>query len=323
MPERGRIVAFTAALVMATVLGAGCLPGGRKKEAKPPDDPLHLAHRELAAALRESKVVHRPVLLNQCGSCHVSVEDVSRLRAGDPELCFGCHEDRKKDREKEHVHAAFLMECGTCHDKHGSDHPGMLSSPVNELCGACHEVAGDPLKKAHRGVTRFSGTCVRCHDPHASKNAKIIRETGLHPAFEGGMCESCHDAEGAGGKAKLTGSETETCGACHPDRVEGKKSAHAPVAGGSCTTCHDPHRSETYALLKDSAQALCRTCHPDVPRMGHPIGGHATGDEGDLMHPKDAKKPFGCASCHDQHGSDNPHLGRKPREELCQWCHAK
>jgi hypothetical protein len=48
--------------------------------------------------------------------------------------------------------------------------------------------------KAHLGIDPAVMNCVKCHDPHASKDPGLFREA-LHAPFAARSCEECHVVE--------------------------------------------------------------------------------------------------------------------------------
>src|SRR6185369_7808579 len=77
--------------------------------------------------LVQKKVLHKPVGLGECTSCHVahSGENKSLLRDPPPTLCFRCHP--KEHFTGSHTHPPVEKgECLSCHDAHQSDSKSLL-----------------------------------------------------------------------------------------------------------------------------------------------------------------------------------------------------
>jgi predicted CXXCH cytochrome family protein len=213
--------------------------------------------------------------------------------------CLRCH--RLLTKEK-FVHQALAMGCPACHT--GIDAATVphrkttsvargLSSEQPDLCYGCHDQGMFSKKDVHPAIGMG---CTGCHNPHSSKNAKLLKTKP--PA----LCFPCHD------KAGFT-----------------KKTVHPPVASGDCMTCHNPHSSDEMALLVNKPVEVCLLCHGNITHWPHFSSGIAAGGPGpqDPMRPD---KPFYCGSCHEPHSSDTRFLFRfnvRSDKELCLHCHQK
>lgn len=228
------------------------------------------------------------------------------LSAAEKAKCLTCH---KKLIKGKFVHQALQMGCPACHSainaravphKKTNSLAQGLSSEQPDLCYGCHDQGMFTKNNVHPAV---SMGCTGCHDPHSSKNAKLLK-TKL-PA----LCFTCHDKTGFTGKF-----------------------VHPPVAGGGCMTCHSPHATDEMALLLKKPVALCLECHPDATHGQHspsrqpPVSEQVRGNTGGpiLQDPARPGKPFYCGSCHTPHSADNSSLFRfnaKSSRELCIHCH--
>ena len=180
------------------------------------------------------------------------------LSAAEKEKCLSCH---KKLTKGKFVHQAIQMGCPACHSaiyartvphkKTNSLARGLLSEQP-DLCYGCHDQGMFTKNNVHPAVNMG---CTGCHDPHSSKNAKLLK-TKL-PA----LCFICHDKTGFIGKV-----------------------VHPPVAAGNCMTCHSPHSTDEMALLLKKPVALCLECHPDTTHGQHspsrqpPVSEHGKGE---------------------------------------------
>ena len=132
--------------------------------------------------------------------------------------------------------------------------------------------------------------CVNCHNPHASKQAKLLK------------------------------AETATlCGSCHADTVKSIAATtvkHAPVDAGTCTVCHSPHAANGVFLVdQPSVNELCITCHDYQQHSAHPIGEKA-------VDPRNKNLRIDCLSCHKGHGTEYKWmLLAATNTELCTQCH--
>ena len=86
-----------------------------------------------------------------------------------------------------------------------------------------------------------------------------------HPEVEN--CSRCHDPHGSDHAAILKSPERELCTSCHSGGGFAGRVVHAPV-GESCLTCHRPHGAAEPALLASRA----RPCAPPATtaRTGSP-----------------------------------------------------
>ncbi len=225
--------------------------------------------------------------------------------AADKTNCLKCH---KKLTKGKFVHQAMEMGCPTCHSainartlphKKTNNLPRGLASEQPDLCYGCHDRSMFTKSTIHAAVGMG---CTGCHNPHSSKNAKLLKAKA--PA----LCFDCHD------KAIFT-----------------RKFVHQPVASGDCLTCHSPHSTDEIALLLNKPAAVCLQCHPEAVHGRHtqrqlPVSEQAAGKtlQPELQDPSRPGRPFYCGSCHDPHSADSPTLFRfnaKSSKEFCVNCH--
>ena len=217
--------------------------------------------------------------------------------------CLQCHEELAQGKS---VHAAVAMGCSTCHsaiDARAIPHKKKnkigkgLSAEQPDLCYGCHDQALFTGKVVHAALY---SPCTGCHNPHASKNAKLLT---AEPPY---LCYACHD------KAAFT-----------------RGNVHAPVAKGQCTACHAPHASENASLLEKPVQRLCADCHAGKSDGRHILAGYGNND----LHPTQGRpdplnqgKEFSCTSCHSPHSSNSKALlaiESTTSRDLCLTCHTK
>lgn len=167
---------------------------------------------ECHSELEKGKSVH-PAVSMGCASCHTAVDATNiphrfigktpkGLSAEQPELCYGCHD--KTLFTKRFVHAAVGMGCTGCHNPHASDAASLLVKSVVKLCTTCHEeqasgrhiVAGfapgdDHPVKGKNDPSKPSRelSCISCHNPHSSAQAKLLVNETARPAS---ICHLCH-----------------------------------------------------------------------------------------------------------------------------------
>lgn len=137
-----------------------------------------------------------------CDGCHV-VHDARhrQLRANeakiapfgtatrqlDYETCVSCHKQVRAQltRTSHHPIVEGKVQCGSCHNPHGSAARAMLKDePVNALCTGCHADKRGPFMFEHAPVEE---NCLSCHQPHGSNHAKLLSERVPN------LCQDCHD----------------------------------------------------------------------------------------------------------------------------------
>lgn len=265
--------------------------------------PWTLAEREKYDPMRR-KAAFAPIL-SIFTLLFISVLPCS-LSAAEKATCLTCH---KKLIKGKFAHQALQTGCPACHSAiNGGTVPHKktnalaqgLSAEQPELCYGCHDQGMFTKNNVHPAV---SMGCTGCHDPHSSKNARLL-------------------------KIKLP----ELCFTCHDKTLFTGKVVHSPVAAGDCMTCHSPHATDEMALLLKRPVALCFECHPDATHGQHspsrqpPVSEQAAENAGGpmLQDPSRPGKPFYCGSCHNPHSADSSYLFRfnaKSSKELCTNCH--
>ncbi len=241
------------------------------------------------------KFTHEPFEFGACGSCHLTHTTTTGLLAGETNLlCRRCHTPQFRALNEPSSHPPAQDEsCDFCHQPHGSDFKGMLTSPQSKLCMDCHDMdemvvqtAGDAEMLLHQPVA--DGECGGCHDPHGAANEGLLTREGAD------VCYGCHNQE------RIAFAEGVV---------------HQPVADGDCLTCHSPHGGPFGALRTAGEPTLCTKCHDftqpplDTSHQGYEVANtkctnchnpHNAADE-NLLNPV-AHEPFtdnDCESCHD------------------------
>lgn len=198
-------------------------------------------------------------------------------------------------------HQPFLgKKCAECHNK---GRMGSLNQPMPELCNQCHIDFSEQYSFDHGPAV--GGFCTECHDPHKSKEEKLLKRSGLelcmqcHDAtmvFESTFhdpgneidCIICHNPHGSDNYAML---EKGSCYQCHKSFTEKYEVLHGPVAGGHCNLCHVPHYTKTKSLLASTGRYLCFNCHDDGQVLANE--NHEDIEDAD------------CTDCHNPHGGDD------------------
>lgn len=198
-------------------------------------------------------------------------------------------------------HQPYLeKKCSNCHDK---GRMGSLSKPMPELCSQCHQNFDQQFSFNHGPVA--GGFCTECHDPHKSKEEKLLKRTSqdlcfhchdteqvyendFHNIKDETDCIDCHNPHSGDNNFML---ETESCNMCHESLVDKYKVIHGPVASGNCYQCHVSHKTGTEKLLLLSGHLLCFNCHN--------AGQILTGETHEGIEDSD------CTDCHNPHGGED------------------
>ena len=84
-----------------------------------------------------------------------------------------------------------------------------------------------------------------------------------------------------------------------------QSSSHPPYTAKRCNDCHNKDTDSGFVVEKE---VLCAHCHKGFPPGAYLHGPAAVG---------------ACLKCHLPHSSNYPNLLVKPKEELCDVCHAE
>lgn len=223
-------------------------------------------HEDFAKAMEGAPIIHPPVKDDPCTACHNPHGSAFAhvLNKKMPDLCLECHDavDKKlKGVKTSHKPIQQEGSCGNCHSPHFSKAKGLLPYDEQIVCLGCHGNDGlgkpplsnirkelDGKKDLHEPVKK--GQCGKCHDPHGSEFAKILR--GPYPAdfyapYKDGaydFCLSCHD------KDLLRFPETTI----YTKFRNGKQNLHYVHVvnkrkGRTCRACHEPHAGNGQKLV--------------------------------------------------------------------------
>jgi DmsE family decaheme c-type cytochrome len=120
-----------------------------------------------------------------CHSTHGETTDLLFVRQTLNDTCFECHAEKRGPYLWEH--APVAEDCSTCHDPHGSNHPGMVSLRGPMLCQTCHSQADhqsfangpDGLADGTASKYLLGRNCMNCHTQvHGSNHpsgSKLMR----------------------------------------------------------------------------------------------------------------------------------------------------
>jgi len=200
-------------------------------------------HKELTG----QRVVHGPITIGGCAPCHQFSSKPNRydVIAQGQELCFKCHEEKRKDLIKSYLHGPMSGGlCTICHSPHASSEKYQIRRHAGDLCTMCHEglKSASFRKVVHKPVNE--GACTACHEPHSSdRNDSFLKLPGNN------LCLSCH---------KTLTRMTHT----HPYGIPPKKELPVKLDKDGnlvCLSCHESHASDETKLLKKGG---CERCHP-------------------------------------------------------------
>ena len=127
-----------------------------------------------------------------CADCHQShnASDPVMTTAGQPAVCFDCHREQRVAALKPYSHPfdEGQMNCGGCHNTHGSVTDGLLArQTLNDTCFDCHAEKRGPYLWEHAPATE---DCTSCHDPHGSNHPGMLSLRGPM------LCQGCHSQAG-------------------------------------------------------------------------------------------------------------------------------
>lgn len=177
---------------------------GKNASSNPESSPCATCHYKLAKV----KHPHEPVASFSCSYCHQATGNPAHAvtRRG-VALCFECHSDKADEIKKvTFPHGPVVAGyCEVCHDPHGTDFPGFMRKPINEVCLSCHEKI---LKTPH--VLRSSG----------GEGHPLAGKADISPKRKGKelSCASCHDPHGGVTRYFLVSRKDERmalCQYCH------------------------------------------------------------------------------------------------------------
>ncbi|MBI2835648.1 MAG: DmsE family decaheme c-type cytochrome [Acidobacteria bacterium] len=175
------------------------------------------AHLNWAGSAHDS----RSVSCVTCHSVHAPKSDKAQLvKASQVETCVQCHRDKvQKLRRSAHMPVVEgKMECGSCHNPHGSTNVKLLKAgnSVNESCVSCHTEKRGPYLFDHGAVET---NCTSCHEPHGSNNERML--VAKMPF----LCQRCH----------VTSRHPPTV---YENYVLRTSTNSNKIFGRSCTVCH-------------------------------------------------------------------------------------
>jgi predicted CXXCH cytochrome family protein len=160
------------------------------------------------------KNVHTALKKAKCIACHdPHASQASRLlKAEGNQACYQCH--KKENYEKKVIHKIEQTKgCTACHRSHSSDEKNLLVKADPSLCLTCHDSTKGSFKKAHAEYPVSKGSCLSCHNPHTSLQAKLLKTSIHNPIKEG--CDACHKPASAEKPFETTETGSKLCSNCH------------------------------------------------------------------------------------------------------------
>ena len=111
------------------------------------------------------------------------------LKGPQPTLCYQCHNAERAQFNMPIHHRVNegLVQCGDCHDVHGTFGNNNLRSTAdqNAICTKCHTDVRGPFVYEHAPV-KAEG-CMACHTPHGSQNPRLLNLASIN-----NLCNQCH-----------------------------------------------------------------------------------------------------------------------------------
>lgn len=187
---------------------------------------------------------------------------------------------------------------------------------------------GDRTKGPQRRSEQPAGSCVQCHDGHASHKRQAGRPAaGLFMENEPELCATCHALAPLDGGV-FPGIAAWSTSAHARERMERPGGdVRAAASTNACVACHDPHgvrdaRGVIPALLAARERELCLGCHDgvrgaDIASEVRKLSWHGMNARGE-HDPAESRGPaepgaaamnrhVTCSDCH------NPHAAREDR----------
>ena len=160
-----------------------------------------------------------------CDDCHtVHAVATQKLKSGENELCFKCHQDIRSQFNKQSHHPVKegLIKCSSCHDVHGGFGSKLIKADgVNELCYECHAEKRGPFMWEHPPVEE---NCLNCHQAHGSSHGRLLERKVPQ------ICQNCHNTATGGHMTEAYTSFHAFGGTATGDKNK--------FYGRSCVNCH-------------------------------------------------------------------------------------
>jgi hypothetical protein len=146
------------------------------------------------------------------------------------EACLDCHTEIAPRWALPSSHGR-LLDCTHCHGTFGPGGPGHSDS---RACSDCHSERTHPA----------SAACTKCHDPHGTENAFVVRESiEIRPGTQVAVHFTTVEGASADGLARAgvegQAAGTGLCEVCHATtRFYPSSGQGEPHETGWCPRCH-------------------------------------------------------------------------------------
>ena len=152
---------------------------------------------------------------------------IAMLKATDPQLCTGCHNEVKPQFNMPFHHKVLegAMRCSDCHNPHGGFElkQTRLATGADAACIKCHADKQGPYTYEHAPI-KTEG-CQACHTPHGSANPRLLAYSSVTQ-----LCLTCHSVDHGVGAQEPVGPthnqnlQYSNCTACHV-KIHGSRSS--------------------------------------------------------------------------------------------------
>jgi len=289
-------------------------------------------HKDVSKSVSSVRFTHKSVVQDKgclnCHNPHASAESNHLLQKKVPSLCERCHKTDQLVFQRKHMNYPVAdSNCNSCHNPHGSNTRGMVfdvahAAVAEGKCTECHQKPTSLETKKR--------TTQLCRDCHQDMVDQTFNKNRVHwPLVDKVGCVNCHDPHASKEQKLLQGSVVKVCGSCHGDTVQlqewsiknpENKRLCEPVKKGNCIACHSPHAADNVLLIReqDISFGLCGRCHEWETHSTHPIGEK-------LIDIRAKNLSITCLSCHNACGTaNNPSmLTFSTTHELCIQCHVE
>ncbi|MBI5700523.1 cytochrome c3 family protein [Candidatus Saganbacteria bacterium] len=121
-----------------------------------------------------------------CHDPHKAENPKLLVKSAPKEVCYQCHDDRKKVYEKR-AHGKNNVQCSDCHAPHGSIYDKLLKkdSEGEHFCQACHKLEPHHFLSAKATIKMLKLGCTNCHMHNSNEEyyLKFKKED---------LCIQCH-----------------------------------------------------------------------------------------------------------------------------------
>lgn len=234
------------------------------------NDVCFTCHADEAEAFKKKKFMHEPAkeACVNCHSPHSANFKYNLVLEGNRDLCYSCHTDKETEINEATVpHKGIDTDkrCLACHSPHGADYPKQLVRQPAGLCLGCHDRTYGSGKGKIMNMKAFLGNnsmhhgpirqkdCTGCHNPHGSKNFRILRENFPQFFYAGynqdnyKLCFMCHEKTLASDQITTTLTNFR-----NGDRNLHFVHVNKEVKGRTCRACHDVHATNNPKHIRDA-----------------------------------------------------------------------